>query len=216
VQSVIQMASALLASVGQVVGIRNSIEEPHYSVETKLGDIEIRRYDDRLAAETVVEGAAEAARSAGFRRLAGYIFGGNTAKGSIAMTAPVAQASEKIHQENAQQIAMTARVAQAKDAGSRWRIQFFMPTSYTRDSLPTPSDPSVRIVAVPAQHYAVLRFSGDRGGKVIAAQEARLLAALQSTCWRPIGSPVAWFYDPPWTIPALRRNEVAAPVAKAR
>ena len=213
-QSVIQMATALLAGVGQVVGIRNSIEEPHYRVETKLGDIEIRRYDERLAAETEVEGAAEAARAAGFRRIAGYIFGGNAAKDSIAMTAPVAQASEQKPQENAQQIAMTAPVAQVKDTDSRWRIQFFMPASYTRDSLPTPNDPSVRIIAVPAQRYAVLRFSGDRSGNAVAAQEARLLAALQSTPWRPTGTPVAWFYDPPWTISALRRNEVAAPVSE--
>ena len=215
-QSVIQMASALLADVGQVVGIRNSIEEPQYSVEAKLGDIEIRRYGERLAAETEVEGAAEAARTAGFRRIAGYIFGGNTAKGSIAMTAPVPQGSQKKPQKDARQIAMTAPVAQAKDANSRWRIQFFMPAGYTRDSLPTPNDPSVHIVAVPAQRYAVLRFSGDRSGKAVAAQEARLLAALQASGWRPSGTPVARFYDPPWTIPALRRNEVAAPVSEAR
>jgi hypothetical protein len=215
-QSVIQMATAFVDGVGQVVGIRNSIEEPQYSVEAKLGDIEIRRYDDRLAAETEVEGAAEAARSAGFRRIAGYIFGGNTAKDSIAMTAPVAQTSQTKPQKDAQQIAMTAPVAQAKAADSRWRIQFFMPAGYTRDSLPNPNDPSVRIVAVPAQLYAVLRFSGDRSGKAVAAKEGRLLAALQSTRWRPSGTPVAWFYDPPWTIPALRRNEVAVPVAEAR
>ena len=135
-QSVIQMATAILAGVGQVVGIRNSIEDPHYRVETKLGDIEIRRYDERLAAETEVEGEAEAARAAGFRRIAGYIFGGNAPKGSIAMTAPAAQPSEHKPQENAQQIAMTAPVAQVKDTDSRWRIQFFMPASYTRDSLP--------------------------------------------------------------------------------
>lgn len=215
-RSVIQIVTAVLSGVGQVVGIRSTIEEPRYNIEARLGDIEIRRYEERLAAETEVEGTAETARVAGFRRIAGYIFGGNRAKDSIAMTAPVAQAFQDKPQDRGHQIAMTAPVVQAKDAGSHWRIQFFMPAKYTRDSLPLPNDPLVHIVAVPAQRYAVLRFSGDRSGKAVAAQEARLLAALRSTRWHTSGTPVAWFYDPPWTIPALRRNEIAAPVMEAR
>lgn len=65
---------------------------------------------------------------------------------------------------------MTAPVVQAKDAGSHWRIQFFMPAKYTRDSLPSPNDPLVNIGAVPSQQYAVLRFNGDRSGNAGAAQ----------------------------------------------
>lgn len=43
VQTVMQIVTAVLSGVGQVVGIRSSIEEPRYSVEAKLGDLEIRR-----------------------------------------------------------------------------------------------------------------------------------------------------------------------------
>ena len=28
------------------------------------------------------------------------------------------------------------------------------------------------------------------------------------------GDPVVWFYDPPWTLPPLRRNEVAVRVTR--
>jgi hypothetical protein len=194
-QSALQMATAVLAGVGQIVGMRSSTEEPKFSVEAKLGDVEIRRYAERIAAETEVEGSAEAARSTGFRRLAGYIFGGNSASASIPMTAPVAQAQEP---------------------DGRWRIQFFLPSGASRESAPEPNDPAVRVIAAPAGTYAVLRFSGDRGGKAVVAREKQLLKALESSRWRAVGAPVAWFYDPPWTIPSLRRNEVAAPVAENR
>jgi len=60
---------------------------------------------------------------------------------------------------------------------------------------------------------AVLRFTGLRGADAIAARQAELLERLESTAWKPIGPPLTWFYDPPWTIPFLRRNEVAVPVA---
>jgi len=59
---------------------------------------------------------------------------------------------------------------------------------------------------------AVLRYTGSTGPQAVAATRARLLDALRTGPWRPLGEPMAWFYDPPWTIPALRRNEVAVPV----
>jgi hypothetical protein len=205
-----EMALAILGGLGNTVGIRAGTEEPRFSVVERVGAIEIRHYGPRLAAEVEVSGPEEAARSEGFRKVAGYIFGGNTGKASIAMTAPVSQSGG-----GAQTIAMTAPVAQAPGAGGTWRIQFYMPAKYTRESLPTPKDPSVRIVEVPAQDYAVLRFSGSRTAPAVAAKTQALKAALAGARWRIVGEPVAWFYDPPWTLPFLRRNEVAAPVAPA-
>jgi hypothetical protein len=198
----------ILAGLGGVVGIRAGTEEPRFTVVEHVGAVEIRHYGPRLAAETTVSGSDEAARNEGFRKVAAYIFGGNTAKSSIAMTAPVAQsaASEKI--------AMTAPVAQTAGGPGAWRIQFFMPARYTRHTLPTPLDPSVRIVEVPAQDFAVLRFSGSRTGPAVSARQKELAAAIASSPWRANGEPSAWFYDPPWTPPFLRRNEVATPVVR--
>ena len=86
--------------------------------------------------------------------MAGYIFGGNTKKKSIAMTAPVIaqkkNASEKI--------SMTAPVI-ATNKGDSQIISFGMPRGYTLETLPTPNDPSIRIVTIPTKKYAVMKFS---------------------------------------------------------
>ena len=200
------LASGIALAACSTVGIRSGTEEPAYTVTAHEGPIEIRSYGPRLAAETVVGADEEAARSTGFRRLAGYIFGGNQAKTQIAMTAPVAQAPA------AQTIAMTAPVAQARDPSGSWTVRFFLPREWTLDKLPTPTDPAVQLVTVPGETVAVLTFSGDRGADAVHAKQTELLAALGGTSWKISGTPVAWFYDPPWTLPWLRRNEVAVTV----
>lgn len=209
---------AVLSGIGATLGIRSGTEEPRYTVVEQMGAVEIRHYGPRLAAEATVPGDAVAARNAGFRALAGYIFGGNTARSSIAMTAPVAQtAARSPIAARSQTIAMTAPVAQEPAAGpdGPWRVQFFMPARYTRETLPTPNDPNVRIVEAPAQDYAVLRFSGARDAKAVDARTADLQRVLAASRWRPAGPAGAWFYDPPWTVPFLRRNEVITPVRPA-
>jgi hypothetical protein len=186
------LSSALLAACS-VIGVRQGTEEPAYQVSATLGSVQIRQYARRIAAETVVSGDAQAARGAGFRRLAGYIFGANQGGRRIAMTAPVAQ---------------------ARDAEGRWVIRFYLPAALTMAQLPQPSDPQLRLVEVPAQNFAVLRFSGDRSPAAVAEREAELLAALPASGWEAETEPVAWFYDPPWTLPWLRRNEVAVEVVR--
>ena len=198
--------SAIAVAACSVIGVRDT-EEPAFSVTGHVGAVEIRQYQARIAAETVVEADELAARSAGFRRIAGYIFGANHASAKIAMTAPVAQ------QAAGAKIAMTAPVAQTQDAAGRYRIRFFMPSGYTMATLPQPDDPLVQLVTVPPETVAVLRFSGTPGPEAVAARTGELVKALDGSAWQPAGPPVAWFYDPPWTIPSLRRNEVAVPVS---
>ena len=102
---------------GSIVGVRSGTEEPPFTVERTVGGVEIRRYEPRIAAETTIDADEEKARNEGFRRLAGYIFGGNTTKTKIAMTAPVAA---------------------QRGAGGEWVIRFFMPSEHSMDTLPTP------------------------------------------------------------------------------
>ncbi len=201
------IALTFLTGLFSGAAARESVEEPAYSVVDTTAGLEIRQYGPRIAAETTVTGQDEQARSAGFSRLAGYIFGGNTTRTSIAMTAPVVQASEKI--------AMTAPVAQAPDGGGAWRIQFIMPSQYSLDSLPTPKDPTVRLVAIEPETFAVLRFTGSTRDEAVNTRKAELLRRLAETGWRATGEPVAWFYDPPWRLPSQRRNEVAVLVTRA-
>lgn len=189
-----QAVEGLLATVG----IRVGTEEPHHLSTPLTARVQLRRYGPRIAAETTVDADEERARNIGFRRLAGYIFGANHRSESIAMTAPVAQGDT---------IAMTAPVAQ-----SRSTIRFYMPSKWTMDTLPAPDDDRVRLVKVPGETVAVLRFSGDRSPRAVATHTAELLDTLRANDIEVTGEPQAWFYDPPWTLPWRRRNEIAVTV----
>ncbi len=210
---VLALFSGLWLGACSVFGIR-TVAEPAYAVLERLGPVEVRQYAPLVAAETTVYGDETTARSTGFRRLAGYIFGSNHARASIAMTAPVTQQAAPGGQEA---IAMTAPVAQARGPGAGlaagWTIRFMMPAGRDLASLPAPDDPTVRLVGLPAETYAVLRFAGLAPAATLAAREAELRAALAASAWTLRGPPVVWFYDPPWTLPPLRRTEVAIPVA---
>jgi SOUL heme-binding protein len=185
------MIGGVIDAAGSVVGYRHGTKEPDYSAEKLTRDVEIRRYGARIAAETTVTAGEEAARNTGFRRLARYIFGGNRVHEKIAMTAPVAQEA----------------------AGDRrWVIRFFMPAGKTLESLPEPDDGEVRLVTVPPETIAVHRFTGSRSRRAIAAHTAELMTTLRETGFEALDTPEAWFYDPPWTVPALRRNEIAVRV----
>lgn len=199
---VVQVAEA----GGSIVGIRHGTEEPPYTVIREVDGVEIRSYGPRIAAQTAVATDEEAARNEGFRRLARYIFGSNSAKDKIAMTAPVsAQQSEKI--------AMTAPVATQRGSADDWVIRFFMPAEYTMDTLPAPKDDRVHLVEVPGETVAVLRYNGSYGPDAVAAKTKQLLETLHRNNIEPTGDPLSWFYDPPWTVPFRRRNEVVVTVA---
>ncbi len=199
------LASSVAVAACSVVGVRDA-EEPAHSVVARMNGVEIRTYAPRIAAETTIDGTEMGARSTGFRRIAAYIFGENTTGGSVAMTAPVAQAGGK-------SISMTAPVAQGGAGEDGWTIRFFMPAKYTLETLPQPKNPLVRLVPVPAETMAVLRFSGATDPATVAARQTDLREALRSTIYKPVGGAVAWFYDPPWTLPPFRRNEVAVRVS---
>ncbi|OBG86905.1 heme-binding protein [Mycobacterium sp. E1715] len=202
-----QVAESLLA----VGGVRVGLEEPAYTHKRITDTVEIRRYGPRIAAETIVDADENRARDVGFRRLAGYIFGGNRDNSSISMTAPVSQQSSP----GGRQIAMTAPVVQSAGDEAGWAIRFFMPAKWTMETLPAPDDDQVRLVTVPPATVAVLRFTGDRSPKAVASRTAELLKILQDKGIEPTGDGEAWFYDPPWTVPMRRRNEIAIPIDAA-
>lgn len=200
----------VLNYVGMVLGVRSGTEEPSYEVVDRITghpNVEIRCYGTRIAAQTEVGADDEAARSIGFRRLAGYIFGGNHSRTAIDMTAPVAQARPT-------KIAMTAPVAQSAAAHGSV-IRFFMPASWTMATLPEPDDKNVTLVEVPGETVAVVRFSGDRSPDAVDEHLKIVRKVLAASRYRAVGEPVAWFYDPPFTLPFRRRNEVVIPVAPA-
>lgn len=174
-------------------------ETPAYTVEQADGTVEIRRYTPHVAAEVTVSGSRDAAINAGFRILAGYIFGGNASRAKVAMTTPVTQ-SEKI--------AMTTPVTQTgSDAG--WTVQFMMPAQYTLETLPKPDDARIRLVTTPARRMVVLTFPGvaTTSGLQSRTETLRSWAAARGLTLQ--GPPQFMFYDSPFTLPWSRRNEVA-------
>ena len=198
-----RIAKSLIEAGGSVVGFRGLTEEPAYSAEPLADGVEIRRYPARIAAQTAVDADEVTARRIGFQRLAGYIFGKNHI-GPAGRPAVV----EQSRGGPGEKIAMTAPVAQQADPDGKWVIRFFMPADKTRESLPDPDDPAVSIVEVPAETVAVKRFSGSTDPKAVEAKATELLRTLEGQGLTAVGTPAAWFYDPPWTVPALRRNEV--------
>jgi hypothetical protein len=181
-------------------------EEPPYTASLKDGDLEVREYPSLIAAEVTVSGERGDAISAGFRLLAGYIFGGNTKKQSIAMTAPVTQTATE-----SEKIAMTAPVTQSgSEAG--WTVRFIMPQGYTLETLPTPNDPKVKLVPLAPARFAVVQFSGLAKEPDIIEQTQLLNSYITKQKLTPTGPATLARYDPPWTLWFLRRNEVMIPV----
>ncbi|MEQ1767329.1 MAG: heme-binding protein [Methylotenera sp.] len=167
-----------------------AIEEPKFTILEKSGAFELRAYAPRVVAETLVDGSLDDASGAGFRRIADYIFGNNTS-----------------HKGGSEKISMTAPVTMQQSAG-QWRMYFVMPSQYSLSTLPTPNNGAVTLRELPESRAAVLRFSGLAGEEKTAKKTAELLAWLKSKNITPIGTPELARYNPPWTLPFLRRNEV--------
>jgi len=185
------------------------IETPSYEIEAEHEGYAIRRYAPHLVAEVTVEGDFESALNGGFRQLADYIFGNNTAPGGaqaeIAMTAPVQE-----RRVQGEAIAMTAPVQEqaAADGKGAHVVSFVMPSTYTVETLPKPNNPRVRIVEIPETRYAVLSFSGRVPEKRAAEKKAELAQKLAADGYTAIGEPILCQYNPPWTPPFMRKNEV--------
>ncbi|MBM3382213.1 MAG: bifunctional methionine sulfoxide reductase B/A protein [Betaproteobacteria bacterium] len=187
-----------------------AIEEPKFTDKVEYKDFEIRSYAPILAAQTEVSESFDDAGNKAFRVLADFIFGNNTSQTKINMTAPVVQkpaASEKI--------AMTAPVTQSK--GSKgYVIQFTMPATYTRDTLPKPNDPRVQIVEIPARRMAVYSYSGSWSESRYSEKLATFRAALAREKIVTTGEPTFARFNSPWQLPFFRRNEIWFEVANLK
>jgi len=184
-----------------------SLEQPKYEVLYKEGAIEYRQYEPYLVAETVIENVDDYNRAGneGFRRLFRYITGSNEAQAKIAMTAPVQQAPE------GEKIAMTAPVQQTGDTDG-WRIAFMLPTKYTFENAPIPTDSRVQVRAVPGRLFAVLRYSGRWTERNFTTRSTELLKLIDEERIEPMGEIRSALYNPPYTLPFMRRNEVMVAV----
>jgi hypothetical protein len=201
------IAGVAVAVAGAVLWgpIVSRVEQPKYQVVEKHDNIEIRDYAPMIVAETEVSGERDKAISEGFRTIAAYIFGDNSSAQKVAMTAPVTQQGGK-------KISMTAPVTQQGD-GNVWQVRFVMPAGYTMETLPKPNNPSVKLKEVGGRRFAVIQFSGLAGENYLKQHTEELSSFISGKNLSVLSAPTYAFYNPPWTLPFLRRNEVMVEIA---
>ena len=182
------MRKIFIVLTALVVGghLAMAVQEPKYEVKETYGDIEIREYGPLVLSETDVEGDFSQAGNEGFRRIADYIFGGNTQKEKISMTAPVLQ----------------------EQRGSRKKISFVMPEGKNLTNLPNPNDQRVQLKELPSRKMAVLKYSGTWSEERYLERVKELVDFLKGKKLKTKGEPILARYNPPWIPWFLRRNEV--------
>ncbi len=183
-------------------------EQPKYEVVSKSGNIEIRDYAGATVAEVALDGQRKEELEHGFKLLAGYIFGDNQARQELQLTAPLVQQSA----QNLK-IPMTAPVTQ-QGYGKVWTVRFFMPSHYQPESLPMPKDGRIKLVRVGPEKMAAIRFSGWASEKQLIERTTELRGYLNRKHMATFGEPIFAYYNPPWTLPFLRRNEVLLAISE--
>jgi len=200
-KSLIALLSLLNFSSCSLIGIQNE-EGPKYKVLDRQANFEIRKYRPYIVAETSVEGDYDESSGDAFRILAGYIFGKNKGNNKLSMTSPVESKKET------SKIAMTSPVTM-NQSGNKFTMSFSMPSKYTLKQLPEPLDSRIKFREIKEKLVAVHRFSWlsskDKNDK--KAKELReWLKKSDKYTYKSTYSYAG--YNPPWTIPFLRRNEV--------
>jgi hypothetical protein len=201
---------ALVAGLAVTGVFAMATEEPPFTVRLVQGEFEVRDYPALVAAEVSVGGQRRDALGKGFRLLAGYIFGGNTRKQRIAMTAPVVQAPVPTA-PGGEKIAMTAPVLLS--GGGPWTIRFIMPRGSALETLPTPNNPAVKLRGIAPARVAVIKFSGLAKQADVDARTLALSRFIKAQSLAAAGPAALAQYDPPWTLWFMRRNEIMIPVA---
>ena len=202
-RNVAAVATLLLTSACSVFG-GAAAPEPSYVVVRVEAPFEIRDYPELVIVSTAMTDDSGAA----FGKLFDYISGVNQGNRKISMTAPVLQA------RGGDKVEMTAPVIQGRigDGESR-QMAFLLPESFTFETAPLPIDPSVSLSTIPPRRVAAVRFNGRLSDEAAEAQRLKLIAWLSEQQIEPVGLAESAGYNPPWTLPPLRRNEVFIPIA---
>ena len=179
-----------------LAGSSAALEQPEFELIDETGELQIRKYEAHVVARTLVKRSFSEAGNQGFKRLGGYIFGGNHREQKIAMTAPVG-----------------LQPLVGASADTQYWVTFSMPNAYSVAELPVPNDNRVDIVEVPERYMAVLRYKGSWSEERYRTHETRLLSSVEKNpSWEKRGEPYWARYDPPFMPWFMRTNEVAVEV----
>jgi hypothetical protein len=191
-----------------IAPVASAYESPDFALVATGDGYEIRDYAPFVVAQTAITGDFERGRNAAFRRLFGYISGGNAGERKIAMTVPVIQQPRA-----GERIAMTAPVTTATGPAGGQVMQFMLPRAYALETAPLPADPQVEVIEVPAERLAVRRYSGRSTEAGFRRERDALLAQLAADGLRSVGPARFAVYNGPFTPWFARRNEVMVPLA---
>ena len=183
-------------------------EEPEFILISQENAIEVREYQPKIIARVEVEGDFDDASSKGFKLLADYIFGNNLLNGEsqkISMTAPVEMTPL------AEDIVMTSAIMKS-EANHKWQVNFVMPKEYTLDTLPRPNNEQVKIIEIPKEKYAVIVFSGLVRDSSYTEKAQLLNDFIKANNLTQLEAIKIARYNPPWTLPFFRRNELMAKI----
>ena len=178
--------------------IMSDVETPEYKILKTEGNIQLRRYDPMIIALVNVNGTRRDAIGKGFRLLADYIFGDNVAQRTIIDPAGTRESIK---------IAMTAPVQQ-QSVDSGWQISFVMPSEYTIETLPSPTNKLITIRTEDSRDFFTITFSGMNSDQNLKENQNILMRYLEINNISTSKNPIYAFYNPPWTLPFLRRNEI--------
>ena len=179
-------------------------EEPDFKLISEEGDFQIREYEPKIIAQVEVEGNFDEASSKGFKLLADYIFGNNLLDGEskkISMTTPVEMTPL------AENLIMTSSIMDDQ-VNNKWSINFVMPQEYSLDTLPKPNNSQIDIIEVPSEKYAVIIFSGLVRESSYTDKAKLLSNYFKQNNFEKRGAIKIARYNPPWTLPFFRRNEL--------
>lgn len=196
-----------LASTFAMILDAQATEEPDFRITAQDGPIEVRQYASMIVAETQVTGAMRRAGNSGFRVLADYIFGNNTARQKIDMTAPVIR-------EKSQKIAMTAPVLREANTDGEWKVSFVMPAEWTMDNLPVPNNPAVKLRSKTGEMLAAYAFNGAGSDRNFKIHQEQLSLWLSDNGYEMTGPFRYAGYSGPWVPTYAKRQEVLVPVNK--
>lgn len=182
---------------------KQGVDMATYSVVKAENPFEIRQYNSFIIAKTSVNGSYEDMGKIGFNRLFKYISGNNQKQSKIAMTAPVLQKQEV----TSEKIAMTAPVLMS-NKDKNWTMAFVLPETYSLQTAPKPLNADISIEEVREHKVAVLIFSGFLNEETIIEKTNELQKWIIKNNYKSLSDPVIAGYDPPWTIPSFRRNEI--------
>ncbi|MDA9297314.1 heme-binding protein, partial [Gammaproteobacteria bacterium] len=186
------------------------LETPEYEVLYTEGDIEYRRYEAYLVAETSIAEVGDWGKDTrdGFMQLFDYITGDNTLEitGDNTLETKIETTTLAV-QGQSTKIAMTAPVVESSSNGVN-RMAFMLPSEYQLDNAPRPTNPAITLKEMPVRLIASIRYSGRWTDKNVAKYKAQLEQHLAANKVNVIGEFSTAVYNAPFTPPFMRRNEI--------